>query len=158
MRKVRRVSHHDRPHQADTPDPRVTKVFQQWAVLKARKAALEDRIGELRQELLTYAEQHGMADDRGHHHVDLPHPVTVPGGTTYTGWSRVRKVSRTLSEERVRKLAEERGLTNRLFKEVVTTVLDQDELFACQQEDLITPEELDALFDVVVVYSLTGKK
>jgi hypothetical protein len=59
---------------------------------------------------------------------------------------RERRVSVGLDEEATETLLHTKGLKDRVFKEVTTTVLDQDELYVLQQEGLITEEELDALF------------
>ncbi|MDP9870443.1 MULTISPECIES: hypothetical protein [Streptosporangium] len=145
----------DGPYQPSSADLQsITKKFHQWAAVSTQEQELKGRKESLRAELLAWAEQYGEANAKGHHTVDLPAEFTVPGGKAYAGWVREKRVSQSLSEDRVRELAEAKGLTDRIFKKQIIEVLDQNELYACEQEGLLTVEELDALVDTHTMYAL----
>ncbi|MFI6495923.1 hypothetical protein [Nonomuraea typhae] len=126
-------------------------------MISARLRELEGQKDAMRPELLRHAERHGKVDAGGHQHVDLATPIQMPGGKTFLGITREKRVSRALSEERVRQLAEEKGLTDRFFRQEVITVLDAEEIYRAHQEDLLTDEELDSLIDTTITYALKGR-
>jgi hypothetical protein len=51
-----------------------------------------------------------------------------------------------LDAEKAEELAIAKGIRDRVFKEVTTEVLDQDELYVLNQEGILSDEELDSLF------------
>lgn len=132
------------------------------AELAARRFTLEHQIGQLKAEsttlrgqLLTIAETHGTVDEHGHQRVLLDAPVTV-GDVTFTGYVRRRSVTQSFNENAARELVEARGLTDRVLRTKITTYVDQDELWACQQEGLLTAAEIDSTIDRSYTHSLWG--
>jgi hypothetical protein len=80
-------------------------------------------------------------------------------GQTFTEIKREKRTSIGLDEDAVDTLVNATGIRDRVFKEVTTTVLDQDELYVLNQEGVISDEELDALFTEKISYAfkpLTG--
>ena len=114
---------------------------------------LIQRKDEIRRELLKIAEESGSVDEKGSQYVELTTPLTV-GDTTYKGFVRRRKVSTTLDEDRVRQLAEEKGITDLIYRQVTITELDTDALYACQQEGRITEAELESCIRTEIKYAL----
>lgn len=157
MRKVSRKSASEgRPYQTATRDERTDKAFRQWAVVSARAKELKGRADNLRIELLAFAADHGEETSKGHRNVELQEPFTLPDGETFSGFTREKRESRRVSIERTESLGVEKGLTNRLFRQETITVLDEDELYACHQEGLISDEELESLIDTSTTHALKG--
>jgi len=118
---------------------------------------LVERKEMIRKQLLKIAEEIGEIDDRGSQSVELTTPLTV-GKATYRGFVRRRKVSTTLDVDKVRKLAEEKGISHLVFRQVVIEELDQDELYACQQRGLISEADLEACISTHISYALEKLK
>lgn len=142
-----------RPDQPKTPDD-IAVAFRRYAVASARASDEKGLADTYREVLLTYAEAHGDEDPKGHRHVDLDGEFTVPGGKTLSGFTREKRVSERVNLERTEALAEEKGLTTRIFPTQEVKVFDEAELYACYQEDLITDEELRGCIDVNTTYAL----
>jgi hypothetical protein len=139
-RTTRRV---EKPIDLQVDNP-ATKV-REFLVLKFQETQIVTRKNHLRDEISTFVDANGETDEKGSKFWRLPAPVDV-NGQTFTEVKRERRVSVGLDEEATETLLHTKGLKDRVFKEVTTTVLDQDELYVLQQEGLITEEELDALF------------
>jgi len=133
---------------------RIHGLYRQWVVLRQREESIKQRINELRNKLLAYAEAYGVEDAKGHRVVEID-PITI-GGRVYGGWVRRKRVSQRINEERTRALAEEKGLVDEIFKPKVIEELDQDALYRLNQEGQLTDEELDSLVDTTVTYALEG--
>ncbi|WP_344585698.1 hypothetical protein [Nonomuraea roseoviolacea] len=143
----------NRPNQPKR-DARIDAKFRQWAVVSAKATEFKGRADQLRPELLAYAENHGEEDAKGHREVDLEEPFEVPGGETYTGFTREVRRSRRVNEERTWEMAEEKDLLDQIFPEQTIRVFSEEGLYAAYQEDKITDEELDSLIDVSETYAL----
>jgi hypothetical protein len=157
MRRVSRKSANEcRPYQTATGDAHIGKTFHQWAVISARARELKGRADDLRVELLALAVDHGEETSKGHRTVELAQQISLPNGETFSGFTREKRESRRVNIERTESLGMEKGLTNRLFRQEVITVLDEDELYACHQEGLITDEELESLIDTTTTHALKG--
>lgn len=137
------------------PSPEeIVATFRRYAMASARISEQKGLAETYREKLLSYAEAHGEEDAKGHRHVELDEEFTVPGGKTFSKFTREKRVSETVNLERVRALAEEKGLTNRIFPKKLVEVFDEAELYACYQEDLIDDEELSSLIDENTTYAL----
>jgi hypothetical protein len=87
----------------------------------------------------------GDIDEKGSKFWKLDPPIEV-NGQKFTEVKRERRVSVTLDAEKAEELAIAKGIRDRVFKEVTTEVLDQDELYVLNQEGILSDEELDSLF------------
>lgn len=132
------------------------------AELAAQRFTIEHQIAQLkatsntlRGQLLEIAETHGTVDENGHQRVTLDAPVTV-GDVTYSGYVRRRSVTQSFNEDTARELIEARGLTDRCVRTKITSYVDQDELWACQQENLLTAAEIDSMIDRSYSYAFWG--
>ncbi|MGW0060331.1 hypothetical protein ACWDTT_10435 [Streptosporangium sandarakinum] len=135
---------------------RIDRIFRQWVTLKERIAADTTELGYLRDQLMEYAALYGEANAKGHRTSELTTEYTTTSGTTYAGWTREKRTTTRVNVDRVRALAEEKGLVDELFTTQTVEVLDQDKLYALQQEDRITTPELDELLDTTTTYALKG--
>ncbi|MFD9947226.1 MULTISPECIES: hypothetical protein [Nonomuraea] len=147
------------PAEPATPDhapQRAERLFRQWATLREQAAQIDNRVKALRADLLDLAAHHGDEDAKGHMTITLDQPYE--GDRTYSGFVREKRVSMTVNEERARTLARSKGpdVEKRVFRHEVIEVLDQDELYALQQEDVLTTDELDSLIDTTITYALKG--
>lgn len=126
-----------------TPAGSVAAKFLQFLTLGAEAKALTKRQGDLKGDLLTFAEEKGEEDDKGHRLHTLPTPVTV-GGITYTGFMRQRRVSQQFDEDGARELCEKKGFDRDDYISVMEYV-DQDKVARLYAEDKISDEEFEAL-------------
>ncbi|MER5754314.1 hypothetical protein [Streptomyces sp. NPDC002088] len=146
-RTTRRV---EKPIRLDTETP-VEKV-RQFLVLKFQETQVVTRKNHLRDEISAYVDSNGDEDEKGSKFWRLPEPIEV-NGQKFTEVKREKRTSVGLDEDAVETLANSKGIRDRVFKEVTTTVLDQDELYVLNQEGVISDEELDALFTENVSYA-----
>jgi hypothetical protein len=139
------------------PENPVEKV-RQFLVLKFQETQVVTRKNHLRDEISAYVDENGEVDEKGSKFWKLPAPMEV-NGQTFTEIKREKRTSIGLDEDAVDTLVNSKGVRDRVFKEVTTTVLDQDELYVLNQEGVISDEELDALFTEKISYAfkpLTG--
>jgi hypothetical protein len=146
-RTTRRV---EKPINLDPESP-VEKV-RQFLVLKFQETQVVTRKNHLRDEISAYVDASGETDEKGSKFWDLPAPIEV-NGQKFVSVKREKRTSIGLDEDAVDNLVNTKGIRDRVFKEVTTTVLDQDELYVLNQEGLISDEELDALFTENVSYA-----
>ena len=73
----------------------------------------------------------------------------VPSGDSFcSGLKLQRRVSEYIDEESARALIEDAGLAPRCIRRIYTEEIDLDELYAANQEGLITDEEMDSIIEV----------
>ncbi|MFF1701307.1 hypothetical protein [Streptomyces sp. NPDC058252] len=126
------------------PDNPVEKV-RQFLALKFQEAQIVTRKNKLRDEVSAFVDANGETDEKGSKFWKLPAAIEV-NGQKFIEVKRERRTSISLDEEAVEELVNRKGIRDRVFKEITTTVLDQDELYVLNQEGLIDDAELDALF------------
>lgn len=146
-RTTRRI---EKPISLDPENP-IEKV-RQFLLLKFQETQVVTRKNYLRDEISAYVDAAGETDEKGNKFWKLPTPIEV-NGQTFTEVKREKRTSIGLDEDAVDTLVNEKGVRDRVYKEVTTTVLDQDELYVLNQEGVITDEELDALFTEKVSYA-----
>lgn len=95
----------------------------------------------------------GYVDHDGNQWFDLP-----DGYGEYRHLKNEKKVSTTINVERLKNLALDKGVEARVIRKEVIEVIDQDEIYVLYQENIITEEELDSLFDEKVTYALNVVK
>lgn len=115
--------------------------------LKAESNAALARHDVLKGELMTYLSEHGEEDERGHREFRFTNPITI-GGAAFVGIKRERRVSLGLDEDKASEILAEKGedIVRRVFKEVTTTVLDQDEIYVLHQEGVLSEADIDSMF------------
>jgi hypothetical protein len=118
---------------------------RQFLALKFQETEIVTRKNKLRDEVSVHVDAHGDLDEKGSKFWKLDPPIEV-NGQKFTEVKRERRVSTTLDSEKAEELAAAKGIRDRIFKQVTTEVLDQDELFVLNQEGVISDEELDGLF------------
>jgi hypothetical protein len=146
-RTTRRV---EKPINLDPENP-IEKV-RQFLVLKFQETQVVTRKNHLRDEISAFVDATGETDEKGSKFWKLPAPIEV-NGQRFTEVKREKRTSVGLDEDAVETLVNEKGIRDRVYKEVTTTVLDQDELYVLNQEGVISDEELDALFTENISYA-----
>jgi hypothetical protein len=133
----------EKPINLDPENP-IEKV-RQFLSLKFQEAQIVTRKNKLRDEVSAFVDANGETDEKGSKFWKLPSVIEV-NGQRFTEVKREKRVSISLDEDAVEELVNRKGIRDRVFKEITTTVLDQDELYVLNQEGLIDDAELDALF------------
>jgi hypothetical protein len=125
---------------------------RQFLALKFQETQIVTRKNKLRDEISVYVDNVGEVDEKGSKFWTLPTPVEV-NGQKFTEVKRERRVSVGLDEEAVEALVTSKGIRDRVFKQVTTEVLDQQELYVLNQEGLLSDDELDSLFTETVSFA-----
>lgn len=121
------------------------------------EAAEKKRREEYRDLLKEYIQSKGTEDENGNLCYIFDEPLFIEDGK-YIGLQNQRKVSEFYNEKKAVKLIEDTGLKARCIREVVTWEIDYDELYAANQEGLVTDEEIDSIMDHDVSYALIKMK
>lgn len=79
-------------------------------------------------------------------------------GETYTGLMLQRRVSEYTDEDKVLEILQDTGLEARCVRYVTTPQIDLDEVYACNQEGLLTDEEIDSMIVIQESYALVKIK
>lgn len=135
----------------------VTRKAAQWAQLRATEKTTKQRVEILKGDLKTLVRTYGEADENGHVNITLPVPIES-GNETYTGLKAERHVSTSLDEDKVEEILKEKGLFDQVQSQEVITYIDQDKLYALQQQGFISEEELDSMWVENETYHFKGQK
>jgi hypothetical protein len=133
----------ERPINLD-PETPLEKV-RQFLILKFQEQQIVTRKNKLRDDVSAHVDATGEVDEKGSKFWKLPTPIEV-NGQKFTEIKRERRVSTKLDVDAVDTLVNEKGLRDRVYKQVTTEVLDQDELYVLNQEGVISDAELDGLW------------
>lgn len=122
---------------------------------KARKERARDKL----KRFLTVKEDgefvNGREDENGHRYLDLE--SAIPDGDDLIESIRAtRNVSSSIDLDLCADVLQSRGLYDRVFKRVVIRQFDEHELYALNQQGLISDEELDSMITEAITYSLTA--
>lgn len=111
---------------------------------------------EARDYLMPAIRELGEPDENGNIIWYFDEPLHL--GETYSGLMLQRRVSEYTDEEKVREIIAKHGLEDRCIRKVVTYEVDLDEVFACNQEDVISDEEIDSMIVVNENWALVKVK
>jgi hypothetical protein len=124
---------------------------KKYAFLKAQLDFLEKEQKELRAQLFEALDADGVEDDKGNIIIELPQEVEG-----YFSVVKQRRVSRKIDEDKAAEIITSKGLEDTLYKTVIT--VDEDALMAALYEDVLTEEEIDAMYPQSVTWALVLKK
>lgn len=96
-------------------------------------------------------------DDKGNHNYWFEEPLCIEN-VWYTGLQMQRRVSEYLDEDSAWELIKAKGLYDRCVKQTVVEEIDLDELYAANQEGLISDAEIDNIIETDETYSLVRIK
>lgn len=89
----------------------------------------------------------GVEDETsGHINWVFDEPLTIGGETIKGLRNECKRGTPQLDEEAAQKLVTDKGLRERVVSEITVEVWDYDELYTLNQQELITDDELDALY------------
>jgi hypothetical protein len=150
---------------------RVNPLVRKYSQFLALKAEVEDatpKLNNLKKELLQIVQEAKDVDidDKGSKYLSLEQPLTI-NGKTYSAMKRERRTTKVFLVEKAEELMTEKGLYDKArvdeFREDILTQvdnfpqpvsvyvdiqLDQDEVYLAYQNDLLTEEEVDSLFEM----------
>jgi|SRR6185437_5117238 len=95
----------------------------------------------------------GDTDDKGNYNYEFPEPLCIDN-VWYTGLQMQRRVSEYVDEDTARELISRHGLGDRCIKVIQVEELDLDELYAANQEGIISDDEIDSIIEADETYSL----
>jgi len=124
---------------------------KKYAFLKAQLDFLEKEQKEIRAQLFEALDAEGVEDDKGNIIIELPQEVEG-----YFSVVKQRRVSRKIDEDKAAEIITSKGLEDTLYKTVIT--VDEDALMAALYEDVLTEEEIDAMYPQSVTWALVLKK
>jgi len=124
---------------------------KKYAFLKAQLDFLEKEQKELRAQLFEALDAEGIEDDKGNIIIELPQEVEG-----YFSVVKQRRVSRKIDEDKAAEIITSKGLEDTLYKTVIT--VDEDALMAALYEDVLTEEEIDAMYPQSITWALVLKK
>lgn len=107
--------------------------------------------------LKTKIRELGEPDENGNIIWYFDELLTLPSGT-YTGLMLQRRVSEYTDEEIAKEIITENDLGDRCIKEEVIQVLDLDEIYACNQEGLLSDDQIDSMIVVNESFALVKMK
>jgi hypothetical protein len=137
----------DLPQQEDG----LIQKVRQFLSVKGRINDLSKEESTLKAELSALVDAEGEPDEKGNLWYPLPQEVNG-----VVSLQRQRKVSQRLDEEVAQKILQDKKLTERCYKMV--PVLDESEVMACLYEELLTEEDIDAMFPKSVSYAFIPSK
>lgn len=132
------------------PVDQFTAEVMEYRLLKAQTDEMTKRIKVLRDSLMESVQALGLEDDKGH--VFLALDDDIDGVTELVA---ERRVVQSINEEAAQDLLQEKGLLDRCTEMV--RVVNQDEVMAARFDDLLTDDDVDAMFDIKVTYALKMK-
>jgi len=97
-------------------------------------------------------------DENGHYYYEFPDPISIDGEVWVKGLMARRRVSEYVNEETAERLVHLHKLEKRCIKKVVSYELDLDELYAANQEGLVSDDEMDSIIETSITYSLEKVK
>jgi hypothetical protein len=102
-------------------------------------------------------DENARIDEYGHRYLDLSAPIP-DGDALVTAIRATRNVSASIDLDLAAILLREKDLYDRVFKRVVTREFDENELYALNQQGLVSDEELDSMIIENVTYSIGSVK
>lgn len=140
---------------AAAPERTIAEGFDKDAAeyirLKIEADRIKKRQAELKPRIFDYLVDVGEVDDDGHITVGLDDDIDG-----YQGLQRQRRIKTLVDEEVAEKLLKERGLWERCVEMVPQ--IQEDAVLACRFEDLLTEEEVEAIFPAQISYALVVKR
>lgn len=107
--------------------------------------------------LKTKIRELGEPDENGNILWYFDEPLTLPSGT-YNGLMLQRRVSEYTDEEIAREIIWDSGLMSRCMPVIEVRELDLDEIYACNQEGLLSDEQIDSMIVVNESFALVKIK
>ncbi|MFI1796541.1 hypothetical protein ACH427_04170 [Streptomyces sp. NPDC020379] len=129
--------------QNEAPEAAFRGKAAKWALIKSRIEAETRILENLKKSLSADLQEFGIRDANGSYIIDLGTSYEV-SGKPFTALKLECSRRRTADEDTAERIALEKGLLDRLFPHRRT--FDPQEVHVLLQEDLLTEDEVDAIF------------
>jgi hypothetical protein len=150
-----------------TPVADVTRSFHEylynWKIAKHAADKRDKSKGLIKNWFEAGADGKATINESGSQVYEFDEPLLIDG-TKFLGLENVRRESSALDLDKLDDLIDSlpedvaKKVKARVTKKVVDYIIDPDELFALNQEKVITDEQLDGLYTTTVTWALGVKK
>lgn len=137
------------PRMTDTSD--LLAQAKQYVFLKTQLDYLDKEQKALRTTVFEVIDANGEEDSKGSLVLDFPQEVNG-----YVSFTKQRRVSRKINEEKAEEIIQAKGLEDTLYKTI--RVIDEDALMAALFGDTLTPEEVEEMYPQVITWALILNK
>jgi hypothetical protein len=96
-------------------------------------------------------------DEDGNFYYEFPDVIHLDE-TNFAGIMAQRRVSEYVDDDKAMELIKVHGLEDRCLKSYMVTEIDYDALYACNQEGVISDEDIDSIIEVNENYALVKVK
>lgn len=139
------------------PLPEPLRLSHLYLLSAHDEAELKKRREDARSFLLPYLQENFVPDENGCYIYEFPDPIIIDG-VSYKGLMAQRRVSEFVNEDRARELIAEHHEEDRCLYPVTTFEVDYDELYALNQEGIISDEEIDSIIEPQETFALVRVK
>lgn len=112
------------------------------------KSRIDTGKGDLKNWMLDNCEQ----DESGNYIWDFDKPVAGDNDTSYRGLMLQRRVSEFIDEDKADEIICSHNLQSRCYTTI--EVIDFDQLYACNQEGVVSDEEIDSILSYNETFAL----
>lgn len=130
----------------------VVATFKQYVTLDKQADLIKGRQDDLKKRLKSAIEVKGYEDDKGHKYFDFGDDE-VPG---FRGLKSEKRVYTTLDESVAEKILADKGILEQCQKTIV--VLDEEEILKARYADLLTDDDIDAMYETKVSFAFKPLK
>lgn len=135
---------------------------EKWAHTFLFSSSQEEQARKLKEKMRDGLKPYIMAnfpqDEGGNHIYEFPSPIMVSEDERYSGLKAQRRVSEWIDEDKARELIDKHNLWDRCVKYETVEVIDYDELYAANQEGIVSDEDIDDILESSVTYALVRVK
>lgn len=142
-----RVVETSRP--SKTEDPFISMV-KEYQFVKTQAETLAARQKELRDVIIETVDALGEEDENGHIFLELPDQIDG-----VRGLQKTRRVTKKFLDETAAEILRDADLEERCMP--LVRVVDPDEVLAAKNEDLLTEEQLESMYEVKTTWALNLK-
>lgn len=100
----------------------------------------------------------GEPDENGNIVWTFDNPLTTDDAGQYLGFKLQRRVSEYTDDERAMEILEEHGLGPRCVRYITVAEIDYDEMYAANQEGVISDDEIDSIISIDETWALVKVK
>jgi hypothetical protein len=100
----------------------------------------------------------GELDENGNVIWLFDNPMTTDDAGQYLGFKLQRRVSEYVDEEKARTIIESHGLGPRCVRYIEVTEIDYDEMYAANQQGIISDDEIDSIISADETWALVKVK
>ena len=134
-----------------------TKLIHSYLFTITEEEKLRKLRNDLKDKLSSLIISDSNKDDKGNYNLEFTESLHI-GDQWYTGLQMQRRVSTSLNEEKAYELIAAKSLHDRCITTTVVEEIDLDELYAANQEGIISDDEIDSLIETDETFALVRIK